>query len=365
MPPPRWELFAATAPGLEPLALRELAALGLPATVEDGGVTFAGGMAEVATANLRLGTVSRVLVRLGTFKATRFDQVVRLGSALPFEQVMAARTPVAWKVTCRHSRLHHTVAVAQRLHAALQARLGAEVPQVKLGDDETPSAAQLMVVRLQDDQVTVSADASGALLHQRGWRLQAGSAPLRETLAAALLMHVGWEPGMTLWDPFCGSGTLVIEAAVRAAGLAPGHQRHFAYQRWPAAAGLRLPKASPAPVATGLWGSDSSHGVLLAAKANLERAGVQATLFRGVVPKVQPPTPGPGVLVANPPYGKRLADAGVMQDLAAWLHGSMRGWRVGVVVPPQMVAPLGLKVESVLNTRNGGLNVALVRGMVP
>src|SRR4029077_11678730 len=124
-------------------------------------------------------------------------------------------------------------AVAERLHAAWQKRIGFAVPVAKSGGDEAPKDAQLFLARFERDVCTVSADTSGALLHQRGWRGPQAKAPLRETLAAALLLGAGFHGDQPFCDPMCGSGTLAIEAALIALGRAPGLNRQFAFQRWP------------------------------------------------------------------------------------------------------------------------------------
>src|SRR5688572_26128189 len=167
-------------------------------------------------------TASRVIVRVAEFPARAFHELERRAARVPWERFVAPGAPAAFRVTCRKSRLYHSDAVAQRLHAAA-ARAGATVGVAAMEEGEDEAAlrtegvgAQLFVVRLLHDVVTISADSSGALLHRRGYRQAIGRAPLRETLAAAMLLASGWRPDRPLVDPLCGSGTIAIEAALLA-----------------------------------------------------------------------------------------------------------------------------------------------------
>jgi len=272
-----YDAFAITAPGLEALAVAELRALGLATgDVEPGGVPFAADAAALCAANLRLRTVSRVVVRVASFPARAFHELERKAARVPWERFVAAGGAAAFRVTCRKSRLYHSDAVAERLAAAV-ARVGATAVRA-VGDDADDDAGhadhadalpQLFVVRVLHDRVTISADASGALLHRRGWRQAVAKAPLRETLAAAMLIASGWAPAMPLVDPMCGSGTIAIEAALLARRIAPGLGRDFALRRWPEldtsvwaaevarAESERLP-AAPAPIV----GSDRDAGAI-------------------------------------------------------------------------------------------------------
>jgi len=227
-------LFAVCAPGLEPVLASEMRALGLPGRALAGGVEVAGGLSEAMRLNLWLRTASRVLLRIGEpFRATTFPELVRKASALPWERFLRKDTCAAFRVTCRKSRLYHSGAVAQRLHAALEARVGFRISRVESTGEEAPADAQLFLARFDHDVCTVSVDSSGALLHQRGWRGPQAKAPLRETLAAALLLGAGYDGEEPFCDPLCGSGTIAIEAALIAMRRAPGIARRFAFQRWP------------------------------------------------------------------------------------------------------------------------------------
>ncbi|MFL5310108.1 MAG: class I SAM-dependent RNA methyltransferase, partial [Myxococcales bacterium] len=333
------DLFAVCAPGLEPVLQSELRGLGMPARSVPGGAELKGEMRDVERLNLWLRTASRVLVRLGEVKATSFTELVRKASALPFETVARPGEPVALRVTCRKSRLYHSGAVAQRLHEALQGRLGGEVPLAD-HDEESAHPAQLLLARFDHDVCTVSGDSSGALLHRRGYRLAQSQAPLRETLAAAVLLAAGYTGAEPLLDPLCGSGTIPIEAALIARRRAPGLVREFAFQRWPGhdARGFESLRAearehqlerSPAAIAS----SDADAAAIAAAQGNAQRAGVAADLRFDLAPlrEARPPAGAPGLIATNPPYGVRLR--GDLPRLYAELRDLARrsGYRVAAL----------------------------------
>jgi putative N6-adenine-specific DNA methylase len=387
------DLFASCAPGLEPLLAGEVAALGLAGRAVPGGVELRGDLGAVARMNLWLRTASRVLTRLGSVRATSFAALVKEARALPFELAVAPGAAVGLRVTCRKSRLYHSGAVAERLHVALQERLGRTVARVEAADEvdhegagEGESASkeeaardgaappQLLLARFDHDVCTVSADASGALLHQRGYRVAVSRAPLRETLAAALLLAAGYSGEEPLVDPLCGSGTLAIEAALIARRRAPGLARAFAFQRWPghdAAAFARLlaearagERRAPAPIA----GSDADAGAISAARDNARRAGVEGDMELGQRPLAAlPARAGPGLCAVNPPYGKRVgaAEGDVHQlwrSLGEVTRERLPGFAVALVCPdPRLAKASRLPLEPLLRTQNGGLRVEFLR----
>ncbi len=186
------------APGLESIVQEELRALGLPGETTTGGVAFRGDDNAVYRANLHLRTASRVLLRLGSeFFADTFSELRAKAGRLPWATYLQPGQPVAIKATCHKSKLYHSDAVAERVAGAIGDRLGQPIVRVKgRGEDDDSSeeagpVPALVLVRLVRDMVTISLDTSGALLHQRGYRLATAKAPLRETLAAAMLLASG------------------------------------------------------------------------------------------------------------------------------------------------------------------------------
>lgn len=374
-------LYAVTAPGLEQICAAELSALGVAGTVEESGVAFNGDADTLARANLWLRTASRVLVRVAEFRATAFYELELQAKRIPWTRFLAPGARVEFRVTCRKSKLYHSDAVAERLYeAARRAVPNVEAASATESDDETGVAGerQLFVVRFLHDVCTVSADSSGALLHLRGYRQQLGKAPLRETLAAAVLLGAEWTGTTPLVDPMCGSGTIPIEAALIARRIAPGVARSFAFLRWPGAGAARwtelvaearageLPRS---PVA--IRGFDRDAGAIDAARANAERAGVAGDVeFRVQVISALADEPPPGLVVSNPPYGVRVGDPGQLRDLYAQLGNVVRrcrpGWTLALLSADRALEKqVRLRFGERFRTRNGGIAVRLVTGAVP
>jgi len=371
--------FAVTAPGLEPFTALELSRLfpDREPVPEPGGVTFRGSFADLMRANLHLRTASRVLARLGMpFLARDFDELRQKAARLPWERFLAPGQPVALRVTCHESKLYHSDAVARILTLALADRLGQPSPLVKT-DEESDQPPQLIVVRLAEDRVTVSVDSSGTILHKRGYRLASAKAPLRETLAAGLLMASGWDLRSPLLDPFCGSGTIPIEAALMALGIPPGINRRFAFMDWPGYEPSVFSKqysvvserlgSNNKPV---ILASDRDAGAIEMARQNAERAGVVQVIefSQRAVSAIEPP-PGPGWVVTNPPYGQRVRGGRDLRDLYARFGDVLRAkcpaWQVAVLCSDlALLGQMRLDLDTSLALVNGGIRVMAGRGIV-
>lgn len=363
----------------------ELTRLGEAPQLEPGGggVAWQGDAESLCRANLWLRTATRIVVRTARFRARTFYELERHARRIPWEQFVAPGCAVRFRVTCRKSRLYHSDAVAERLAAALEYRLGAAsvfASSEAADDDEAGNAEheQLFIVRIAHDECTVSADSSGALLHLRGYRQAVAKAPLRETLAAALLLAADWHGATPLVDPLCGSGTIPIEGAMIARRIAPGLRRQFACVQWPDfpretfarllddAVAQILP-ASPVTI----QGSDRDSGAIDAARANAERAGVAQAVEWSVhaVSAISPPG-GAGLVAANPPYGVRVGDRHEIRNLYAQLGHVLRrhcgGWRLALLSPDaKLTSQLGFAMRPVLGTSNGGIPVRVVVGEIP
>src|SRR5262249_46771508 len=331
-------LFVVCAPGLEPVAASELRELGLQGRTLPGGIELDGQLPEAMRLNLWLRTASRVLVRLAEpFRATAFAELVRKASALPWDKFLRKGARTAFRITCRKSRLYHSDAVAERLHAALEERAGFPVPVADSGEEEPPEDVQLFVARIERDVCTVSADSSGALLHQRGWRGPQAKAPLRETLAAALLLGAGFHGDQPFCDPMCGSGTLAIEAALIALGRAPGLDRRFAFQRWPGYSARQWEhlvadaRKRERAVAARIEASDQDAGAVAAARENASSANVDLEIVQRPLADL-PGDGGQGLIACNPPYGVRIAAdiRRVYADLGA-AAPRRAAWRIAVI----------------------------------
>jgi putative N6-adenine-specific DNA methylase len=378
----RLDCFAAVAPGLEPLALAEALALGLSARVEEGGVAWNGDLRSVIAANVAFRIASRVLVRVAEFEARSFIELERWARRIPWSRTVATGASVRFRVTCKKSRLYHSDAVAQRLAEAVsRAVAGVRTEADTPGDDELLDRddSSLFVVRFYRDRCTVSADASGALLHRRGYRQATAKAPLRETLAAALVAASEWDGVSPMVDPMCGSGTIPIEAALVARRIPPGAHRTYAVERWPGVAAdlVRAVRSELGASALGavpgaIVGSDRDAGAIDSARANAERAEVAADLQLGVhaISAMPLPEADRGWIVTNPPYGVRVGDSGRVRDLWAQLGTVLRrrapGWRVTLLSPDvALERQLKIPLHVVVRTTNGGIPVRIVSGEVP
>ncbi len=360
-------MFAVASPGVEPVLAREVAAL---AGVRDvravaGGVELGGDADVLYRANLWLRTATRVLVRVGTVEAREFAKLRRRASTLPWERFIDPSRPVTISASQSGSRLYHTGGIAENLTAAIADRLRTPLP--------TEGEPQKVLARGVSDVFTISVDSSGELLHRRGWRQEIAHAPIRETLAAALILLSGWDPATPFVDPMCGAGTLPLEACAIAMNLAPGLQRSFAFATWstfdaarfaalPAEAeAARLP-APPAPIV----GSDRSPAAITAAQHNAERAGLAAhvKLVQSELDELVPP-PGPGTVIMNPPYGRRIGDPRALRSVYAAIGRTLRarfaGWRAALLVSDaRLIDAVGARVVAEHPLINGGLRVRLL-----
>lgn len=377
--------LAVCAPGLEPIVAAELAGLRLtPGEPLPGGVPFAAHHSGIYRANLELRAASRVLLRVAAFHAHSFFELERHAAAIPWERFVAPGGSVAFRVTSRKSKLYHAGAVEERLARAAAAEVGAVVAAREDGEespltaDRSPLTPQLFVARLWRDELILSVDSSGDLLHRRGYRLATARAPLRESLAAALLLASGRDEAVPLVDPLCGAGTIAIEAALLARRMAPGRRRPFAFERWPSFEGATWSKVKheaeakvlPAALAP-ILGFDRDAGAIEAARANAERAGVaeDARFERQAVSALQPPGPR-GWIVTNPPWGVRMGERGALRDLYATLGRLIRerapGWTaVMLSADRRLEAAAGLEWSPLFHAESGGVEVRALRAGPP
>jgi len=364
--------FAVTNPGMENLCLQQIRALLPPAAGAErvaGGIQFRGRLTDCYLVNLHCRFAVRVLMRITTFRATGFAVLEKKLARIPWELYLPPAAKIEIKVTCHKSRLYHSGAVGQRIGRSIASGIG---------NPEAPENESAMMVygRLEHDRLTLSVDSSGPPLFKRGLRDHGARAPLRETTAAAALALAGWQPGIPLVDPMCGSGTFSLEAAMAAKQIPPGWYRDFAFYRWPAfrpghwghlkkEAGrniLRLPR----PV---IRASDKDPSLTEPLAGRLAAHGLddavavrQADFFR-----LRPPS-GPGVLILNPPYGRRLdreKDLGEFYGrLAGQILGHWSGWQLGLLAPPGALKYFrkpGFRQHKIFH---GGLNPVLVCGRI-
>jgi putative N6-adenine-specific DNA methylase len=314
--------FVTCARGVEEVLAGELRDLGM-ASVEPGrgGVSFQGSMSDAARANLWLRTAHHVLLRLATFSApdarALYEESRRLAWADHLMPAMTFAVDATRTLPSPGSPpgITHThfaaLQVKDAVVDALRDRRGAR-PRVDTRDPDLR-----IRLHLEGESATLFLDTSGESLHRRGYRPPQAEAPLKETLAAAVILLTGWDGSTPLCDPLCGSGTLVVEAALFAQHMAPGRRRRFGFERWPgfdAAACRRLRAAVESearPAAGPITASDRNRRALDLARRSARAAGVEQSVSftRQDLARAQAPAPPPGVLVCNPPYGVRLGEA--------------------------------------------------------
>ncbi|HEY4720405.1 MAG TPA: RNA methyltransferase, partial [Anaerolineae bacterium] len=255
-------------------------------------------------------------------------------------------------------------------------RLGKPSTLVTTDADNKSARPNFLVVRVVDDRCMISLDTSGALLHFRGYRQATAKAPLRETLAASMLLASGWTGDQPLLDPFCGAGTIPIEAALIARHIAPGRQRRFAFTEWPnfnraawedllaQADQSALPKAL-----TSIHGSDRDAGAIEACRANAERAGVlnDIEFERRAVSAIEPI--GPGWMVTNLPYGHRIGEDKDLRNLYAQfgkvLRAKCAGWHIALLAgSAQLQSQIDLDFGEAIRINNGGISVRFAQADV-
>jgi putative N6-adenine-specific DNA methylase len=320
----------------------------------------------MARANLWLRTASRILVRFGAFHARTFAELERNAARLDWTNFISDGR-AAFRVTARKSRLFHTAAIAERL---------ARAAKLELVAPDAAAGVQLFIVRGVRDEWTLSADSSGSHLHLRGYRQAVGRAPLRENLAAAMILASGWDSTSPLVDPFCGSGTIPIEAVLIAHGVPPGLNRDFAFLRWPQYKSgwdrlLSEAREKTRKEAAVVLGYDRDAGAVISARANVERAGMtgRVNFEQQAISHFEPPETR-GWIVTNPPYGVRIGERRALRDLYARFGAVLRercsGWRLAILsAAPELENALRLELQEIFRTTNGGIRVRLMVAAIP
>ncbi len=371
--------FAVCPRGLEALLAQELRALGakIHAPVA-GGVDFGGTLASAYAANLHSRIASRVLWRVGQGGYRNEADLYDLARAVAWEQEFSTDQTLRVDVTAHRSPLRSlqfaTLRIKDGIVDRARERSGAR-PSIERSQPDVQ-----VLVHLKEQSAQLYIDLSGEGLFKRGWRAEKGEAPLKENLAAALLMLSGWTPQKPLLDPFCGSGTILIEAASMATGRAPGLQRHFAFEKLRgfdrAAWSLMRQKARDSVDDRAMMqivGRDISTRVIELAIANARRAGLEMALqnrslvFEAGDARTGEPIADHGMIVTNPPYGeqsspKSASVESMMVDVAAQLKRKFPGWQAWLLsadrsLPQQM----RLRESSKTVLFNGPLECRLFR----
>jgi len=377
-----YRYFATAARGLEPLVAEELKQLGAKA-VEPGfaGVGFEGDRALLYRVNLWGRLPFRVLLQLAEQGSRDAKQLYRGIQTIDWSQYLTPDQTFAVRATGKNRQLNHTHFTALQVKNAIvdqqrqqygeRSSIDTEAPDLQVnvhigGDGSSRSS--------KGPRATISLDSTGESLHRRGYRPAMGEAPLKETLAAALLKLADWTPEQPFLDPLCGSGTLPIEAARQALNIAPGLGRTFAFQRWSdfdAAlwdqqqdeAHMEQRSAAAAPIV----GSDRDGAVIQQAQSNAAMAGVaeSITLQQKALLDMTPPTDH-GIIICNPPYGERIGTVEMLipfyKQLGDVLKQRCRGWTAYVLCGNMALAKhIGLRASRRIPVLNGGIDCRLLR----
>lgn len=362
------QYFATVAPGLEALAAQELESLGGQA-VQAGfcGVAFQGDRALLYRVNLWSRLVFRVLVQLGQGPCGDAEDLYQGIQRIDWRPYLPPDKTLAVDVTGQHRRLNHSHFTALQVKNAIVDQQRTHWGERSTVDPQQPDVR--VNVHLARDQYTVSLDSSGHSLHRRGYRAAVGTAPLKETLAAALVQWTGWTGNLPLIDPLCGSGTLPLEATLWTMGIAPGLFRaSFGFQTWPDFdANLWGDLCEDADAShqgqcpTLVWGCDQSEAVIQQAQGNAERCGVadQIEFFQQNLEDLAAPA-DQGYILCNPPYGERLGQG---EDLTAFyrllgevLKQRFKGWTAFVLSGNKELArTIGLKSAKRWPVYNGSI----------
>lgn len=309
--------------GLESVLKREIYDLGYEIEkVEDGRITFTGDPDAVCRANIFLRTAERVLICVGRFKAFTYDELFENVKACPWEEYIPenARFWVT-KANTVNSKLFSPSDIQSIVKKAMVERMKQKYSVSWFAEDGDDYPVRVFINK---DEVTVCLDTTGESLHKRGYRTQAGRAPISETLAAALIMLTPWKRDRILVDPFCGSGTFAVEAAMLAAGIAPGMNRGFTSEKWTNLINRKLwyDAVSEAreqirtDVETDIQGYDIDASVIRTAKDNARRAGVEKLIHFQQRPVSELSHSGKyGFIITNPPYGERLEEKEALPKL--------------------------------------------------
>ena len=361
-----YRLFAATSPGLEDITKKELEELGIKGKITNGGVEFKGDLKTIYKTNLYLRTATRILLRIGIFKAENFGELVQKIKRYPWEIYIKEDIPLRIRVTSRKSRLYHTKAIEERVIEGISKRLKFE-PNLTNNED----IGETLIIRVEKDRFHISIGTSGAPLYKRGYKKFLGTAPLRENYAASLILISQWNKRSPFIDLFCGAGTICIEAALIATNTPPGLYRRFSFESWrihseelwkrikeEARDNIKEPEAE-------IFGFDREKRAIDSAIKNAGSIGMERYIsFMNLsFPDMEFKN---AWIVTNPPYGKRFSkkdaeDAYSM--LGRWIRKNISSFHVSILSPSERLISLtGLPLKRETTFINSGIRVGIYTG---
>ncbi|MGE7759516.1 THUMP domain-containing class I SAM-dependent RNA methyltransferase [Peribacillus sp. NPDC097895] len=317
----QFDIIATSAMGLESIVAKEVRDLGYDCEVENGKIMYKGDQSAIARSNLWLRSADRVKIKVGEFKAYSFDELFEKTKALNWEDYLSADVefPVSGKSV--KSQLYSVPDCQAIVKKAIVDRLKSKYKQVSWFAETGPLFK--IEVSILKDVVTLTMDTSGAGLHKRGYRTGQGEAPLKETLAAALIMLTNWKPDKPFIDPFCGSGTIPIEAALIGQNIAPGFNREFVSETWSwmdskvwDEARIEAEDLADYDQYLDITGCDIDHRMVDISKANGIEAGLGDLIeFKQMQVRDISTRKEYGVIVGNPPYGERLGEKKAVEQM--------------------------------------------------
>lgn len=372
-----YHYFATVARGLEPIAAQELERLGASDVRPDfTGVHFVGDRSLLYRVNLWARTIFRVLVTLREFHCPDAERLYQEVQKIPWQQYLQPHNTLAVNATGGNQKLNHTHFTALQVKNAIVDQQRRQFGQRSSVDTQNPDL--LINVHIHQNRCTLSLDSSGSSLHKRGYRPAMGLAPLKETLAAALLDMAEWEPSLPFLDPLCGSGTLPLEASLKALNIAPGlFRRQFAFEKWSdfdEPLWQQLLKEAEnnelSELKAPIIGCDRDFDILNQARINAEQCGVadKVTFTQkdlSLLSLLDAPADR-GVIICNPPYGERIGDAKELGDLYKLLGDvfkqSFKGWTAFVLTGNKELAKrVGLKAARRIPVYNGSIPCTLLK----
>ena len=373
----KFELVVPCHFGLESVMKREIYDLGYEVIkVEDGRVTFEGDAEAICRANIFLRGTERVLLQVGRFRATTFDELFEGIKALPWEEFIPENGKF-WvkKASSIKSKLFSPSDIQSIVKKAMVERLKQSYDIEWFPEDGAPYPVRVF---LNKDEVMVTLDTSGESLHKRGYRLATSKAPITETLAASLIMLTPWHKDRILVDPFCGSGTFPIEAAMMAANIAPGMNREFTAEQWTNFIPRQLwydaveeaQDMVNLDVEVDIQGYDIDPEVVKAARENAKRAGVDKLIHFQQRPVAELSHPKKyGFIICNPPYGERLEEKADLPELYSQIgeaYKALDSWSMYLITSYEDTERyIGRKADKNRKIYNGMLKTYFYQFMGP
>lgn len=373
----RYELIAPCHFGLESVLKKEIIDIGYEiSSVEDGRVCFYGDEEAVCRANVNLRTAERILIKAGSFPAETFEELYQGTKSLPWEKYIP-KDGKFWvaKAASVKSKLFSPSDIQSIMKKAMVDRLREHYGVQWFAEDGESFPIRVFLMK---DEVTVGLDTTGEPLHKRGYRKLTAKAPIAENLAAALIMLTPWNKERILVDPFCGSGTFAIEAAMMAAGMAPGMNRHFTAQRWGHIVTQRLwedtieeaQEAVDETVCPDIQAYDIDPEMIRIARSNARLAGVERMIHLQARPVAQLSHPKKyGFIITNPPYGERLEEKTALPELYKTLgerYRQLDSWSMYLITAYEKAeADIGRKADKNRKIYNGMMKTYYYQFMGP